>query len=43
MKLREKHSVLEEQVGNLLHCHGGGGAVMEQVHPGHDLQTPSGP
>ena len=32
----ERHGVLEEQVGDLLHCHGGGGAVLELVYPGHD-------
>ena len=34
MKWWEKHGVLEEQVGDLLHCHGGSGAVLELVHPG---------
>ena len=35
MRLWERHETLEEQVGDLLHCHGGIGAVLELVHPGH--------
>ena len=36
IRLREKHDVLEEQVSDLILCHGGNGAVLEPFHYGHD-------